>query len=119
MASTSVVLPWSTWAMMAILRIVCVTGTVSFTRVRPFGYGSLGGVRNTNLPHTTAVSILSVGHIADIGRKLPLGSRAPEMTESRQHGRVKAKERSEAGRSTASLRFHVDLLVTGCAIDCE
>src|SRR4051812_20047124 len=35
MASTSVVLLWSTWAMMAILRIVWLTVENSFSRVRP------------------------------------------------------------------------------------
>src|SRR5579863_7036592 len=38
MASTSVVFPWSTWAMMAILRIVWVTGAV----FPSLGFGGLG-----------------------------------------------------------------------------
>jgi len=42
MASTRVVLPWSTWAMMAILRIVWVTGEMSFFRVRLFDAVGLG-----------------------------------------------------------------------------
>jgi hypothetical protein len=66
MASTSVVLPWSTWAMMAILRIVWLTGA---------GFPSLWfGVAGR------AVGGLKVDQIAAQRGQLYFSSNAPRVS---------------------------------------
>src|ERR1039458_1157105 len=58
MASTSVVFPWSTWAMMAILRIVWVTGRFFLLLFGQRGHGVGGGRQVGELPRIAATSIL-------------------------------------------------------------
>src|ERR1039457_4004329 len=89
MASTRVVLPWSTWAMMAILRIVWVTGELFLLLAWPMGYGlgdntvirdqkarlALSAPRQSQ--HSAAISILSA-----VGNTGFRGGRRVEPSES-------------------------------------
>src|SRR5689334_6750009 len=126
MASTSVVLPWSTWAMIATLRIVsrCCISSLYHVGVRCPRCGSLSVRRSSRVgAYERLISVLYVypfrcQRCAQRFRQLNWGRRyLHPSSERRDYERVMVRvaARLTAGTETAHAET-TDLSITGCAM---